>query len=287
MFKDVESIITEPLKFKAKLAIGEDAYTSLRLKNKIYQVWDTLGAAGTGVTIAKSSVVASTFFAPSGFLGALGIGAAATPLGWVIAAAIISGGAWFGVSRYIENQFSDKVIKIPEFINTPMDVLALGLFDLMMPLSLKIAFVDETIDPKEKTYIASYFVKEWGYNDKFVTDSMLLIENNLSNFTIKDIASSLVKFQKENPDCNYNEMSKEIILFLNNIMESDGIIDKREEKAIYDVEKIFKNAGKISIIKTIKTGIGNTIESIAGIFKNKTSSNNLDNKKQQAHPHRF
>ncbi len=85
-FNNVESVVTEPLKFKAKLAIGEDAYTSLKLKNAALEAWDTIGVATTAATVAKSSVIASTFFAPSGFLAWLGIGTAVTPIGWVILA---------------------------------------------------------------------------------------------------------------------------------------------------------------------------------------------------------
>ena len=83
-FQNVDNIIVEPLKFKLKLAIGEDAYTSLRVKNAVVQAWDVAGVAATAAVVAKSSVVASTFFAPTGWLAAIGIGTAVTPIGWVV-----------------------------------------------------------------------------------------------------------------------------------------------------------------------------------------------------------
>jgi len=81
-FQGIDAIVAEPLKFKVKLAIGEDAYTSLRVKKAVVQVWDVAGVATTAAVVAKSSVVASTFFAPTGLLAAIGIGAAVTPIGW-------------------------------------------------------------------------------------------------------------------------------------------------------------------------------------------------------------
>ena len=96
-FQNIETIVAEPLNFKAKLAIGEDAYTSLKVKNAAFQAWEVAGVATTAVVVAKSSVVASTFFAPTGFLAAIGFGTAVTPVGWVIAAGVVTGGAWVGI----------------------------------------------------------------------------------------------------------------------------------------------------------------------------------------------
>lgn len=99
-FQYVDKIVGDPLKFKIKLAIGEDAYTSLKVKNAVVQAWDVAGVATTAAVVAKSSVVASTFFAPTGWLAALGIGTAVTPIGWVVAAGVFTGGAWYGITCF-------------------------------------------------------------------------------------------------------------------------------------------------------------------------------------------
>jgi hypothetical protein len=96
------------LSFKAKLAIGEDAYTALRVKNAVVQAWDVAGVATTAAVVAKSSVVASTFFAPTGFWAALGFGTAVTPIGWVIAAGVVTGGAWFGITRHLKSASANR-----------------------------------------------------------------------------------------------------------------------------------------------------------------------------------
>ena len=159
-FEGIETIISEPLNFKSRLAIGEDAYTSLRVKNAAFHAWEVAGVATTAAVVAKSSVVASTFFAPSGWLAAIGIGSAATPVGWVIAASVVTGGAWVGITRYLKKASADRVTVIPRFINTPLDVLALGLFDLLAPLTLKVIEVDGRIDNAKRELIHAYFVKE-------------------------------------------------------------------------------------------------------------------------------
>ena len=99
-FNGVDSVVSDSLRFKKMLAIGDEAYAALSLKNKAFDAWEIVSAAGTTVGVAKSSVVASTFFAPSGWLSVLGIGTAATPIGWVIAAGVVGGGAWGGITQY-------------------------------------------------------------------------------------------------------------------------------------------------------------------------------------------
>ena len=135
-FEGIESIFADPLRYKAKLAIGEEAYTALKFQTPVFQAWDVAGVATTAAVVAKSSVVASTFFAPTGFLAAIGIGTAVTPVGWVIAAGVVTGGAWYGITRHLKKAMASRVTVIPNYIKTPLDVLALGLFDLLVPLAL-------------------------------------------------------------------------------------------------------------------------------------------------------
>lgn len=253
-FQDIETIVSEPLNFKAKLAIGEDAYKSLKLKNAAIQAWDVAGVAATAAVVTKSSVVASTFFAPSGFLAALGIGTAVTPIGWVIAAGVVSGGAWMGVTRYLKKVSANRVTVIPKFINTPLDVLALGLFDLLAPLALKVAEVEGRIHDAERNLINYYFIKEWGYDPKFVAEGIRYTESRLNDFSIRELAGTLVKFTRENPDCNFKMMSQEITGFLRNIVGAGDNFGGGEEATIRNIETIFKSANKISLKQKVLAG---------------------------------
>lgn len=255
-FSEIEEIVSDPLRFKAKLAIGEEAYASIRMKNAVFGLWDVAGAASTGVAVAQSATVASTFFAPSGVLALLGFGTAVTPIGWVIAAGVVAGGGWIGITQYLKNTGGSRVTAIPEFINTPMDVLALGLFDLMAPLALKVASIDGDVDTSEKEAICNYFEKQWGLNPDFVEAGIKFTQSNLSDYSIKEVALSLADFEKKSKDCNFKVMSRELIEFLREVIEVDGRIDEREEMAIEKVQTIFGEVDRFNLKDITKKGVG-------------------------------
>ncbi len=246
-FAGVGEVVAEPVKFKLQLAIGEDAYTSLRVKKVVFEVWDTLGAAGSAAALAKSSVVASTFFPSTGLLSVIGIGTATTPVGWVVGAAVVTGGAWIGITRYLRGQTDARAKVIPEFINTPLDVIGLALFDLMAPLALKVAYVDGAIDQSEMEKIAHWFVRQWGYDPTFVQKGLAFFETRLDEIQITDVATALARYKRESPDCNYRSMSQEVLRFLREVMEADGIIDEREELAIERISRIFEEEARMQL----------------------------------------
>ena len=84
-FDTVEQVVIDTLRFKRKLAIGEDAYASLRISKRLQQLWDVGGVAASGAGLAASPTIAGTFFASSGWMASIGLGASATtPIGWII-----------------------------------------------------------------------------------------------------------------------------------------------------------------------------------------------------------
>jgi len=273
-FQDIEAIVSAPLNFKAKLAIGEDAYTSLKVKNAVVQVWDVAGVATSAVVVAKSSVVASTFFAPTGFLAALGIGTAVTPIGWVIAAGVVTGGAWFGITRHLKSASASRVTVVPNFITTPLDVLALGLFDLLAPLAMKVAEVDGSIEASKRTLIRDYFIKEWGYDPKFVVAGTNYIESTLDQLSIKNLAQTMAEFASENRDCNFKLMSGEILGFLRNIVEVEGQLDQQDEIAIEKIESIFSSANKFSVRRKLRAGLGSIRKTTGRVLSRHKSTDN-------------
>lgn len=249
-FEGVDDVVEDELRFKAKLGIGEDAYTSTRVKKTVFEAWDVASVAATGAQVASSAFVAQKFFAAPSLLAAIGIGTAATPIGWVIAASVVSGGAWLGITRYLKNE-NGKTTVIPNFINTPLDVLGLGLFDLMAPLAMKVAAVDGHVHESEIDTINHYFVRRWGYSEQFVDRGLEFVSQKLGDYDIKTAAATLAAFARDNPDCKANVMLADIKSFLRDVMEADGHIDEREEMAIERVEKVFAEEIRFSISRTM------------------------------------
>jgi len=232
-FDGVSRVVGDTLRFKRKLAIGEDAYTSMRVGRAAARIWDVGGVAATGAGAAASSAVAGTFFAPSGILAAIGLGgAAATPIGWVVAAGVVSAGAYYGVTRAIGRYAGSKVEVIPKFINSPIDQLGAALLDMMGTLSLKVAAIDGQVDGSERSAMSDYFVSEWGYDPQFVQNALAVLERNALGQPIKQIAANVAKFVKVHPDCNAQAFHAELLTLLREIAEADGKLDEREELAI-------------------------------------------------------
>lgn len=232
-FEGVSQVIADSLRFKRKLAIGEDAYTSIKLGRAISKIWDVGGVAATGAGVAASGTVAGTFFGSTGVLASLGLGAAAvTPVGWVVAAAVVSGGAYYGVTNMIGRYAGSRVEVIPRYINSPIDQLGAALLDMMGALSLKVASMDGRIDPVERGAMTDYFVSEWGYDSDYVARALEVLEEGGLTQPLKPMTRAIAKFVKDHPDCNFEAFRAEIMLLLREVAEADGVLDEREELAI-------------------------------------------------------
>lgn len=241
---NIDFVVEDSTKFKLKLGIGEDAYTSLKMAKTLQSLWDMKGAAGAGAVAAASPAVATTFFASTaGPLSFLGIGAAAaTPVGWVMGAAILSGGAYYGAMRMLGNFNSSRVDAIPKFINTPIDLLGATIFDMMAGLSLKVSSLSHEIEDSERSAITEYFAEEWGLSEDYILAALPVIEASINDKRLKEMASSLAEFQLENPDCNPNAMRKDIKTFLEEIAFADGDYNEVEELAIEAVENVLNHS---------------------------------------------
>jgi hypothetical protein len=198
--------------------------------------------------VAKSSLVATTFFAPSGLLGVLGIGSAATPIGWVAFAALASGGACYGLYRFLGNSKGSRIIEIPRFLNTPLDTLGLALFDLIAPLALRLAQVDGRIEPTERAYLITHLVEEWGLDRNFVEQAIQVIEPGLSDLSVEEMAKELANYLYANPDCKHQAIAAELSEFLREMLTSAGPLTTVEAEALSTVSELLRTipTGKVA-----------------------------------------
>lgn len=224
----VEQVVAEPLRFKAKLAIGEDAYQSLRMVNRAREMWDVLGATAAGAAVAKSGLVASTFF----------VGSAATPIGWVAVAALASGGACYGMYRLLSSSRGERVIEIPKYLNTPLDTLGLAMFDLIAPLSLRLAAVDGQVEPAERDHLTRHLVDEWGLNRAFVEQALVAIEPGLAGSSLEALATEGAGFLHLNPDCNHRAIAADLGQFLRAMLQAGGPLTVEETEALDTVVRL-------------------------------------------------
>ena len=66
---------------------------------------------------------------------------------------------------------------------------------------------------------------------------------------IKEIAKSLAEFQAASPDCNGDAMQSELLKFLRDVVEADGVLDEREELAVDAIVTVFKREKAITLDK--------------------------------------
>ena len=269
-FDGISRVVADPLRFKLKLAIGEEAYASLRLKKHIGNAWDAGGAAATGAGIAATPMVASTFFASSaGMLGWLGIGAAATtPVGWIVAAALASGGAYYGVVQLARKYAGSRVQTIPKFINTPLDLLGASLLDLIGGLAAKLAWIDGQVVPAEKEAIAAHFVGDWGLDADYVAQALDLLVVEANEQRVTQMSAAVARFVHENPDCNAGVLRAQILAFLKDVAEADGVMDEREELALDAISRIFATETAVTL-SSVRNQVSNALSSTASAIGTK------------------
>ncbi len=282
----LDRVVADPLRFKAQLHIGEDAFALLRAKKNLYALYETAGAAGTGAAIAGSSAVAGTFFAPTGLAAMLGLATAATPVGWVVAAAVVAGGGYYAASKWFSGKTGEFVDTVPKYINTPIDVLGAALIDLLGSLALRVAVIDGRIDQSEVACIADHFVHDWGFDPTYVARALDAMTPRADDTRVKVIARDLAAFLAANPDCNAPAMQAELMKFLRDLTMADGVLDEREEFALEAIARLFDEENRLTwakagegLLDTAKaagtvaggtaTTLGTTFRSLSGTLSGK------------------
>ncbi|MDE0531750.1 MAG: TerB family tellurite resistance protein [Albidovulum sp.] len=249
---ELKSPVEHPDLFKLELEIGDRAYSRLLDRKRLLEIWDVVGAGGSGAAFMSSSFVATTFFSEIGVLAWIGLGAAVTPLGWVLAGAIASGTMWYFVRKWFLKD-DHKVRKSPKNINTPLDMLAVSLLDLMVPLMLRVAKADGEICDREREVIFEVLQFNWGFNPLFVEAALKCIEDTLENYPeIDDLAANLAKFARSCPDIDERKFCDHLVQRLERIARSDFMEDPEETAAVLRVRRCIDkqlSRGSIDLIR--------------------------------------
>ena len=169
--------------------------------------------------------------------------------------------------RVVRNFSKDRVDIIPKFINSPLDILAVSLFDLLAPLTLKVAFADGDKSASEHDLIVEYFSKDWGYARDYVEQSLKLLEDQISEVEVEHLLKPVSDFIAENPDCNQIEIAKNILEVLKEIAEVDGVLTDDEVRVLDISEEHFKDAN--SFVKKLTTPINALTQKMK--FRNRSS----------------
>ena len=216
-------------------------------------------AGGTASGAAASSVVAGALFPVTGFgsaLAAIGIGSGAvTPIGWVVGAGLAVGGAYFGVSKHLDNTKDKRtknklVVVIPTNINSSLDLIGVELLHRMLPLGLKVASADGRIIDSEMEEIADHYEKDWGYSRDFVIKTMEEIKEDVENVSYEELAKSLSDYCDKNRDCDRGTIVDFLLDHLKEILqiEDEGDSD-RKKREFESLEEILNPPSK----KTLKS----------------------------------
>lgn len=121
------------------------------------------------------------------------------------------------------------------------------LFDLIGALAVRVALIDGSIASTERAAIERHFVDEWGYDPEYVGRALDVLVAGTDEARVKTIAKALADFQAASPDCNSEAMQSELVTFLREVVEADGILDEREELAVDAVVAVFKRENAITL----------------------------------------
>lgn len=242
-------IIRDELKFHHKLGMGERAYKWLRARENLTTFSEAMGITGMASAAMTSSVVAGTVFGGKGLLATIGLATAATPVGWVIGVGALAGGGYIGLSKLLERSKERGLVVVPRYINTPLDIIAATVIDLLLPIGLKFATLDGKVCEQESAVIRKHFVNDWGYSEDYVDGCLVKTMTVIDSVSITDLIEKLIDYAERNEDCDLLTIQNTLINFLQKLIESDGVIDDNELNHLKLVQSIFESASKKSVLR--------------------------------------
>lgn len=231
--QDIDAVVIDSEQFRKKLNIGLDAFKHLSNAKKLGEFLTAIGS-GTGVA-AFGGAAWLTSLGTFGQIG-LAVGLVSTPVGWLAAAGSGAAVTVYTTRWMFRKVKKDVVTEYPNFINSPLDVLASSLCDLMYPVLLKIAYADKKYCELERETIRSYFINEWGINPDYVESLLDYDEAHLNNYDWDTLSTTIAALAKSG-DLKYTTIKNEILETANVVMLSNGLIHHKELEELLKLEE--------------------------------------------------
>ena len=235
-----QGLVIDPDKFKTKLNIGFKAYSFLSKAENLAEFSSALASGVTGSGLAIYS-----WYSSLGILGKAGllIGVGGPSVGWIAAAGVASASVAWGAT-WLGKSVKKKLVKeVPNYINTPLDVLGASILDLIGVALVLVAKSDSEFSRSEQKAICEYFQYEWGMNPSIVDAEI----NTLKEMDVDELESQFratLSLLHDSKDISNKSLTTELLEITSRIALTDGIFDQREQDVISKLEAFLVPAGR-------------------------------------------
>ena len=247
-FADVgqQSVVQDPFRFKARLRIGAEAFTVLSKAENLKDFVNLFSGS-----VAAAGVAGATWYGGLGTLGSIGlsIGLVSTPIGWLAAAGVAGGAAVFGLNRLIKKAKKGAVDEVPKYVNTPLDVLATNMVNLMLPPMVYISGADGTYDEREREIVIRHFVEGWGISQSFIEAQYDFLVADGGQFDVEAWSEAIGQLS-ESKDISYEEICADLICALEAVGDADGVREESENQAIEEIRATLVRESKFLVINS-------------------------------------
>lgn len=223
-----EKVLDDPIKFKIKLELSDDVYKILNNADLLVDFASAFAVGGVGGSVIGYFIGTASISLWTKFLVFFG-SSVVLPIGSILTGGVVGItllSLIFGIKKIISKTKQNITIRIPKFINKPIDLIAINMLKLLI-------FVwDKTKVDNSKEKFISYLSTEWGYNISNINETILYFKSNsFSNEIIDQISTSL----------NENNLNSNHTLFkLINDMHSANLISFKLDNS-KDVLSYFKS----------------------------------------------
>jgi hypothetical protein len=230
-FSNTERIIEDKFKFNRKLDIGDKVYTKLRSANFALNLFLSIM-----VGIVAAVIAAKLGSSPEESWGIWKFKfetkeAIQAPIEMVVIIGIIVFFATYQIIKLF-NKYSDSALyKIPKFLNTELDLLALHVASLIISPIVKIADMKNFGETEEKKIVDNFFV-EWGYNPIFIVELLRGIKTNIGKPSPDDMLKQF------NDSCNSIQELQYKVLEENMYTLAETVFNENTTESNENIQKL-------------------------------------------------